>query len=85
MCPAALIRRESPRSYNLRRGAAFGLSHGLKQLSLARPSPRHPTVNGLWFCGASTRPGNGVPLVLIGARQVADDLVSVVSKGDHLV
>jgi len=24
------------------------------------------------FCGASARPGNGVPLVLIGAKQVAE-------------
>ena len=24
------------------------------------------------FCGASSRPGNGVPLVLLGAKQVAE-------------
>lgn len=71
--------------YNLRRGAVFGLSHGLNQLSLLRPSPQHPTVRGLWFCGASTRPGNGVPLVLIGARQAAESLVATVRRGDHLL
>ncbi|CAM9896207.1 unnamed protein product [Ascophyllum nodosum] len=70
--------------YNLRRGAVFGLSHGLRQLSLMRPAPQHPTINGLWFCGASTRPGNGVPLVLIGARQVARDVLSSI-KGGKLV
>lgn len=60
----------------------FGLSHGLNQLSLLRPGPQHPTVNGLWFCGASSRPGNGVPLVLIGARQVADNVLKVIAGGN---
>jgi phytoene desaturase len=30
------------------------------------------SVNKLYFVGASTRPGTGVPLVTIGARLVAD-------------
>lgn len=60
----------------------FGLSHGLNQLSLLRPGSQHPTVNGLWFCGASSRPGNGVPLVLIGAKQVADNVLKVVAGGN---
>jgi len=68
-------------SYGLRRGAVFGLSHSLNQLSLLRPSRRHPGIRGLHWVGASTRPGNGVPLVLIGAEKVAaealQDLQSV--------
>ncbi|CAN0422616.1 unnamed protein product, partial [Hapterophycus canaliculatus] len=68
--------------YNLRRGAVFGLAHGLNQLSLFRPGPQHPTINGLWFCGASSRPGNGVPLVLIGAKKVAENVLKVVAGGN---
>jgi phytoene dehydrogenase-like protein len=30
------------------------------------------SVEGLYFVGASTRPGTGVPLVTIGARLVSD-------------
>jgi phytoene dehydrogenase-like protein len=30
------------------------------------------SLEGLYFVGASTRPGTGVPLVTIGARLVAD-------------
>mmetsp|Transcript_49668 Transcript_49668/g.84985 ORF Transcript_49668/g.84985 Transcript_49668/m.84985 type:complete len:230 (+) Transcript_49668:3-692(+) len=56
----------------LRGGAVFGLATPLSQLSLFRPGPRHPSVKGLFFCGASARPGNGVPLVLIGAKQVSE-------------
>jgi len=60
---------EWKQAYGLEHGAAFGLSHGLGQLSLFRPGfvdPQGP--KGLYFVGASSRPGNGVPLVMIGAQ-----------------
>jgi hypothetical protein len=60
-------------AYGLRRGSVFGLSHGLDQLSVLRPGRRHGSVGGLHFVGASTRPGNGVPLVLIGADTAAQE------------
>ena len=64
--------------FGLRRGAVFGLSHGLDQLALFRPARRSSRADGLAFVGASTRPGNGVPLVLTSAalcaKEVADDL-----------
>lgn len=60
-------------AYSLRRGAVFGLSHGLDQLSLLRPARRHPGVRGLHWVGASTRPGNGVPLVLISAEKAVSE------------
>jgi phytoene dehydrogenase-like protein len=53
--------------YGLTAGAAFGLSHGLDQLSLLRPGPEDGKLPGLYFVGASARPGNGVPLVMMGA------------------
>lgn len=61
--------------YGLRYGAAFGLSHGLDQLSIFRPASEDEKIEGLFFAGASTRPGNGVPLVMIGARQVAESII----------
>ncbi|GBF88243.1 phytoene dehydrogenase [Raphidocelis subcapitata] len=57
------------RRYGLTHGAAFGLAHGLNQLSLLRPGPQDPRLPGLFFVGASARPGNGVPLVMLGADQ----------------
>ena len=57
--------------YNVGGGVPFGLSHGLGQLSLTRPGAEPKTHNNVLFVGASSRPGNGVPLVLIGARLVA--------------
>lgn len=60
------------REYNLHHGAAFGLAHGLRQVGYFRPDNRSRRLPNLYFVGASTRPGTGVPLVMIGARLVAD-------------
>jgi len=61
--------------YGLEHGATFGLSHGLLQLAMTRPPPRSAEVDGLFFVGAGTRPGNGVPLVLMGAGLVANQIL----------
>ena len=62
---------ETPASYasdyNLAAGTPFGISHGFGQLSVFRPAP-----SKILHVGASTRPGNGVPLVLVGARRIAE-------------
>lgn len=70
--------------YNVGAGVPFGLSHGLGQLSVTRPAPECKTHGNVLFVGASSRPGNGVPLVLIGSRQVAkkavDKLRSMIAR-----
>ncbi|HJQ29978.1 MAG TPA: phytoene desaturase family protein [Rubrobacter sp.] len=58
--------------YNLEEGAAFGIGHGILQVGYFRPPMVSRSVDGLYFVGASTRPGTGVPLVTIGARLVAE-------------
>jgi phytoene desaturase len=58
--------------YNLMKGATHGLAHTLTQLAYLRPHNRHPRYHNLYFVGASTHPGTGVPTALICARQVAD-------------
>jgi phytoene desaturase len=58
--------------YNLEEGAAFGIGHGILQVGYFRPPMVSKGVEGLYFVGASTRPGTGVPLVTIGARLVAE-------------
>jgi phytoene desaturase (3,4-didehydrolycopene-forming) len=61
--------------YGLKYGAAFGLSHGLDQLSLFRPGNKEDVCSGLYFTGASTRPGNGVPLCFISAKLTAERIL----------
>lgn len=58
--------------YNLTKGATHGLSHTLTQLAYMRPHNQHPRYRNLYFVGASTHPGTGVPTAMIGAHHVAD-------------
>lgn len=58
--------------YNLVKGATHGLSHTLMQLAYFRPHNRHPHYHNLYFVGASTHPGTGVPTALISGRLVAE-------------
>ena len=57
--------------YNLMKGSTHGLSHTLMQLGYFRPHNRHARYHNLYFVGASTHPGTGVPTALVSARLVA--------------
>jgi phytoene desaturase len=57
--------------YNLTLGSAHGLSHKLTQMAWFRPHNRHKRYRNLYFVGASTHPGTGVPTVLVSARLTA--------------
>ncbi len=61
--------------YNLVKGATHGLSHNLTQLGYFRPANRHPQYHNLYFAGASTRPGTGLPTALVSARLAANRLL----------
>jgi phytoene desaturase len=61
--------------YNLMKGSTHGLSHTLTQLGYFRPHNRHPRYRNLYFVGASTHPGTGVPTALICARLVAGRVI----------
>jgi phytoene desaturase (3,4-didehydrolycopene-forming) len=70
--------------FHVAAGTPFALSHGFAQLSLTRPGPASSNIPNVLFCGASTRPGNGVPLVLIGANQVAEKAVNKLEQLDRM-
>jgi len=61
--------------FNLAKGAAFGLSHNFAQVGYLRPHNRHPRYRNLYFVGASTHPGTGLPIVLISARLAAERIM----------
>jgi len=70
--------------YNVGAGVPFGLSHGLGQLSLTRPGAECKSHNNVLFVGASSRPGNGVPLVLIGTKQVASKAIEKLKSKERI-
>ena len=62
-------------TYGLTLGAAFGLGHDFMQVGYLRPGNRAKKVRNLYFVGASTVPGTGVPMVIIGSRLVAERIL----------
>lgn len=64
--------------HNLAKGATHGLSHKLTQMAYFRPSNRHRRYRNLYFVGASTHPGTGVPMAMISGRLVAERIAAEV-------
>ncbi|HET7089415.1 MAG TPA: phytoene desaturase family protein [Anaerolineae bacterium] len=67
--------REWQSLYNLAKGAAFGLSHNFTQVGYLRPQNRHRRYRNLYFVGASTHPGTGLPIVLLSARLTTERIL----------
>lgn len=61
--------------YNLNKGSAHGLSHDLLQMGYMRPHNRHKKYKNLYFVGASTHPGTGLPTVLVSAKLVSERIL----------
>ncbi|KAG0147735.1 hypothetical protein CROQUDRAFT_655727 [Cronartium quercuum f. sp. fusiforme G11] len=57
---------------NLFKGSILGLSHNILQVVNFRPSIRHSTIDGMYFVGASTHPGTGVPVVACGSKLTSE-------------
>src|SRR5271157_5029645 len=56
------------------KGAAYSASPGLVQSTWFRPHNRSEDFSNLYFVGAGTHPGAGVPAVLLSAK-IADELI----------
>jgi phytoene desaturase (3,4-didehydrolycopene-forming) len=61
--------------FNLDRGAILGLSHSFFNVLSFRPKTKHASIEDLYFVGASTHPGTGVPIVLAGAKLIATEIL----------
>lgn len=70
--------RDWQNRYNLYKGSTHGLSHDLKQMGYLRPHNQHKRYRNLFFVGASTHPGTGLPTVLVSARHVAERILEEV-------
>lgn len=59
-------------SFNLYRGSGLGLAHGLNQIGAFRPANKDESFNNLYYVGASTIPGTGLPIVVISSKLVTE-------------
>jgi phytoene desaturase len=58
--------------FNLYRGSGLGLAHGLNQIGAFRPSNKDEELDNLYYVGASTTPGTGLPIVVIGSKLILE-------------
>ena len=61
--------------YNLHIGSAFGLSHHFLQSGYFRPHNKSKDIKNLYFVGASTYPGGGIPMVTLSAKLVMERIL----------
>ncbi|MBI1856010.1 MAG: phytoene desaturase [Chloroflexi bacterium] len=61
--------------YNLMKGSTHGLCHNLTQLGYFRPHNRHSRYHNLYFTGASTHPGTGMPTAMVSGRLSAQRIL----------
>lgn len=61
--------------YNLMKGSTHGLCHNWNQLGYLRPHNRHSRYHNLYFTGASTHPGTGIPTALVSGRLAAERIM----------
>jgi len=62
-------------TFSLDKGSILGLSHSFFNVLAFRPKTKHPQIDGVYFVGASTHPGTGVPIVLAGAKITVEQVL----------
>ncbi|MBE0679687.1 MAG: phytoene desaturase [Bacteroidales bacterium] len=67
--------------FGLYRGSGLGLGHKMTQVGGFRPSNKDEVFSNVWYTGASTVPGTGLPMVIISSKltvQRIDDEVDAI-------
>ena len=70
--------KDFAKTFHAWQGTALGMSHVLGQSALWRTSPQSKKLKNLFYVGANTMPGIGLPMCLISAEIVYKKIV-----GDH--
>lgn len=73
--------KDFEQQYNSYKGSALGLAHTLKQTAVFRPNNTSSKVRGLYYVGANTNPGIGMPTTLISAELMYKRVIGDTSAG----
>ena len=65
--------------FNLYRGSGLSLAHNLNQIGDYRPKNKDEVFGNLYYVGASTTPGTGLPMVVISSKLVTERI-----QNEHL-
>jgi phytoene desaturase len=61
--------------FGLYRGSGLGLAHDLNQVGGFRPKNKDEIFSNLYYVGASTVPGTGLPMTVISSRLVTERIL----------
>lgn len=61
--------------FNLYKGSGLGLAHDLNQVGYFRPKNKDEVFRNLYYTGASTTPGTGLPMVVISSKLVTERIL----------
>jgi phytoene desaturase len=61
--------------FNLYRGSGLGLAHDLNQIGYFRPHNTDEKFQNLFYVGASTIPGTGLPMAVISSRLTTEQIL----------
>jgi len=75
VCEEVYTPEDWRRRFGLYDGSAFGAAHTLAQVGPFRGRNFSEEVKGLYYVGASTTPGTGMPMVVLSGRMVAERIV----------
>lgn len=64
-------------NFNLYRGSGLGLAHGLWQVGAFRPANTDEEFKNLFYVGASTTPGTGLPMVVISSKLTTQRIMAL--------
>ena len=67
------------KKFGLYDGSAFGGAHTLFQVGPFRPRNYSSEIQGLFYTGASTTPGTGMPMVILSGKLTAERIIEKVS------
>lgn len=71
--------------FNAPQGTALALAHTLDQTGPLRPGHRAPGLPGLYYVGAYTNPGIGMPMCLLSGEHVAETVIEDATADESVV
>jgi len=66
--------------FNLYRGSGLGLSHNMNQIGAFRPKNYDEKFKNVFYVGASTPPGAGLPMAIISSKLVVERVEKFIFK-----
>jgi phytoene desaturase len=62
--------------FGLYRGSGLGLAHNIGQIGYFRPRNKDEVLSNLYYVGASTIPGTGLPMVIVSSKLTTERITN---------